>query len=301
MKETATVFNIQHYSLHDGPGIRTVVFFKGCPMRCLWCCNPESQRFDPEISYVENRCIGKTNCGYCGGSCPAGAIRFREDKAQIDFQKCTACRACADLCPSGAIKKEGKVYEIKELIDIVEKDQIFYGRGGGGLTVSGGEALGQPKALTALLKEAKKHYIHTAMETCGQGAYETLSEAAKYLDTLFYDIKMMDEKKHQIYTGYDNRRILDNFRKLCEEYPKLPKTVRTPVIPEVNDSKEEIWEIYQFVKELPGVKYELLPYHSFGKGKYHALGKTYEMGDAALTEEQKKQIDAWNQDFQKGL
>lgn len=297
MRKTAIVFNIQHYSLHDGPGIRTVVFFKGCPMRCRWCCNPESQKFNPEISYLENRCIGKKKCGYCEEICPADAIRFEKDKAQIDFQRCRACQDCAQACPAGAMKTEGKIYTIEELINIVEKDQIFYGRSGGGLTVSGGEVLTQPEPLLALLREAKIRYIHTAMETCGQGSYETLSKAAKYLDKLFYDIKMMDPEKHRMYTGCGNEQILRNFKKLCEEYPHLPKTVRTPVIPGVNDTEKEILEIYDFVKELPGVRYELLPYHSFGKGKYHALGRVYEMGDISLTEEQKNQIDTWNHLF----
>lgn len=329
-KDAAVIFNIQHYSLHDGPGIRTAVFFKGCPMRCRWCCNPESQSFDPEISYIEGRCIGKAACGWCAAACPSGAVYFESDKvlpdekrsaavlnekvntgranteyakqekARINFKKCTGCQKCVKACPAEAIRAEGQTMEIAQILDIVERDQVFYARGKGGLTVSGGEVLAQPHALAALLFGAKKRYIHTAMETCGQGSYDTLAEAAQYLDALYYDIKMMNCDKHQLYTGFPNEQILSNLKKLCMEYPDLPKTIRTPVIPGVNDTEEEIHKIYAFVKELPGAGYELLPYHSFGQGKYHALGRIYEMGNRSLTGRQKNWIEQWNRKLKNG-
>lgn len=293
------IFNIQHYSLHDGPGIRTIVFLKGCPMRCRWCCNPESQNYAPEISYLENRCIGKEECGFCENACPRRAITFEENgKPLIDREKCAGCIKdaacteekkasaqfipCAQACPARAMKQEGRIYSVKELVDIVERDSVFYGHGQGGLTVSGGEPLTHPRFLAELLKEAKKRRIHTAIETCGYAAYESLAAAAPYLDMIHYDIKSMDCGKHREYTGCSNERILENFRRLCRDFPQIPKKVRTPVIPGFNDTARDIREIRDFVKDKPGVTYELLPYHSFGKGKYKTLGRPYGMGDARL-------------------
>jgi pyruvate formate lyase activating enzyme len=290
MAENTYVFNIQHYSLHDGPGIRTIVFLKGCPMRCRWCCNPESQQYNREISYVANKCIGLSECGYCKDYAPQNAITFEDDKAVIDMERCSHCLECAEVCPSKAIKSEGKEYGIKELADIVERDSAFYGHGDGGLTVSGGEPLTHGNFLIALLKEAKKRRITTAIETCGYADYEVLFEAAKYLDTILFDIKSLNDEKHREYTGKSNKKILENFERLCRDYPNLKKKVRTPVIPGFNDSVEYIKNILDFIKDKPNVSYEPLPYHSFGRGKYTALGRDYPMGDAKLDETIMKEI-----------
>lgn len=276
------VFNIQHYSLHDGPGIRTIVFLKGCPMRCRWCCNPESQRYEREISYVRNKCIGLKECGFCQAAAPEGGIAFKDDKAVIDMEKCSHCIKCADVCPSQAIKAEGREYGIKEIIDIVERDSVFYSHGDGGLTVSGGEPLTHGEFLLDLLKEAKHRRISTAVETCGYAGYETLFKAAEYLDTILFDIKTTDNAKHIEYTGKSNEIILSNFERLCKDFPELPKKVRTPIIPGFNDSIEDIQKILDFIKNKPNVSYEPLPYHSFGRGKYAALGRDYPMGDVKL-------------------
>lgn len=284
-EELSYVFHVQRYSLHDGPGIRTIVFLKGCPLRCRWCCNPESQGYEREISYVAGKCIGLRECGFCREAAPEGAVTFPEGgKARLDMGKCAFCLRCADVCPSKAIEVVGKSYGARELIDIVEQDAVFYQHGDGGLTVSGGEPLTHREFLLELLEEAKRRRITTAIETCGHADYGTLFEAAGYLDTIMYDIKSMDGRKHKEYTGKDNARILDNFKRLCEDYPDLPKRVRTPVIPGFNDNREEIARIRSFLSGKPNVEYELLPYHSFGRGKYAALGREYPMGDAKLRE-----------------
>lgn len=278
MKEIkANVFNIQHYSLHDGPGIRTVIFFKGCPLRCRWCCNPESQKFRPEISFQAEKCLGADTCGYCRNVCTESAIDTVESCISVNFARCTGCQKCSKVCPARALKAEGTWYGTEELLDIAEKDQIFYHRNNGGITVSGGEVLGQPEALLALLKGAEKRHIHIGIETCGQGNYEVLYEAMQYLDFLYYDIKSMDSEKHREYTGQGNEVILDNIKKICEVYSDKPKRIRTPVIPGFNDSEEELQKIREFIQSLPGAEHEFLPYHTFGKGKYKMLGREYEM------------------------
>lgn len=291
MNPSALVFNIQNYSLHDGPGIRTIVFLKGCPLRCAWCCNPESQTYQAEISYVEQKCIGQTECEFCKNVCPSNAIVFQKSgKAQICWDQCSQCLACADVCPSRAIKIEGKEIEIEEILDQVEKQADFYRYGEGGLTVSGGEPLSHGIWLIQLLKEAKKRRIHTAMETCGYVDYSILREAAELLDVILFDIKSMDSIKHEEYTGKSNQKILDNFTRLCQEFPGLSKQVRTPVIPGFNDTKEELWQIENFLKDKPGVIYEMLPYHRYGEGKYKMLGRKYRMGNQTLSDEMKNYI-----------
>lgn len=292
-EQKAYVFNIQPYSLHDGPGIRTIVFLKGCPMACRWCCNPESQKGTPELSYVQSECIGKQECAYCTRVCPAETVSFQGEephRAVIDFTKCTQCHRCAAVCPAQALTVKGKEYTVTEVLDIVEKEAVFYRHGEGGLTVSGGEPLSHPEFLTALLQGANERRITTAIETCGNAPYENLKRAAVYLDTILFDIKSMNTAKHKEYTGWGNERILENFTRLCKDFPDLPKLVRTPVIPGFNDTPEDIEAIRQFLRGKPHVSYQALPYHTFGKGKYAALGRTYPMGDVALSETMKQYI-----------
>ncbi|MCD7855385.1 MAG: glycyl-radical enzyme activating protein [Clostridiales bacterium] len=282
MGEISYVFNIQRYSLHDGPGIRTIIFLKGCPMRCRWCCNPESQERKPEIFYTESKCIGSEECGFCKNVCPEKAIDFK-GKAVIDRKKCINCLKCEAVCPSKAVSVQGRQYTVDELLDIAEKDSIFYGNEGG-LTVSGGEPLSHGDFLIQLLKEARKRRINTATETCGCGDYEVLYEAAKNLDYILFDIKSLNNEKHRKYTGCDNKVILNNFKRLCRDFPSLKKRVRTPVIPGFNDSTDDIKAVLDFIKDFPNVSYEPLKYHSFGRGKYSSLGREYELGDISLDE-----------------
>jgi len=286
MARSSLVFNVQHYSLHDGPGIRTVVFLKGCPLRCLWCCNPESQRFHAELYYSAKKCIGSSQCGFCRDACTRSAIQFNEQAhVIIERNTCTNCFACVEVCPSKALEIKGVEQSIDAILEQVERDSIFYKKQSGGLTLSGGEPLMHPDLIIPLLKEAKKRRINIAMETCGFGDYATLHEVAKYLDTILFDIKSMDEIKHLEYTKMSNEKILENFECLCQNFPHLPKIVRTPVIPNFNDTPEAIEAIGDFLKGKPNVHYELLPYHRFGEDKYTALGQKYTMPPLALDRE----------------
>jgi pyruvate formate lyase activating enzyme len=279
---TGFVFNIQKYSVHDGPGIRTVVFLKGCPLSCRWCSNPESQSFKPQLAYSKNRCICLSQCVRCAEICTAGALRQGDDdKIFINWDTCTNCLSCVDVCPAGALIAYGEKQTVKEVIDQVERDASFYARSGGGLTLSGGEPLAQPKFAIALLKEAKRRYIKTAIETCGNVSKEALLEACKYIDTMMMDIKSMNSAKHKEFTGVGNELILDNFIAVKEAFPKLPVRIRTPVIPGFNDTKEDIQQIVDFLADYD-VEYELLPYHRLGTQKYINLGLTYPLEDVSL-------------------
>lgn len=280
------IFNIQRYSVHDGPGIRTIVFLKGCPLACRWCSNPESQRCAPELALNATKCIGDADCGLCRQACPQEAVKPAADgKIEIDRLKCVSCFACVDACPAKALHIFGKTMTIDEVLRAAEADGVFYGRSGGGITLSGGEPLAQGAFTVALLKEARRRRMNTAMETCGMGDWAVLAEAAKYLNTILFDIKTMNADKHKEYTGVGNDTILANFARLCEEFPHLPKLVRTPVVPGFNDSEEDIAAISGFLADKANVDYELLAYHRMGQPKYRYLGRDYRLGDSKLDDD----------------
>lgn len=292
MSPEGIIFNIQRYSLHDGPGIRTVVFLKGCPLCCRWCCNPESQNPRPEISFYPSKCIGNASCGFCEKACDFDAIGFDAGgTAVIDRAKCTQCRRCAAKCPAKAIRTEGRTVTADQVIDEVEKEAVFYRGQAGGITISGGEPLAQGEFLLALLREAKRRRIPAAMETCGFGDYSVLRRAAPMLDTVLYDIKSLNDERHLQWTGQSNRIILGNFKRLCEDFPSLPKMVRTPVIPGFNDDAEEVKKILLYLHGRPSVVFEALPYHRFGVGKYAALGREYSV-HASLKPAVMRQIES---------
>lgn len=274
MAERALVTNIQRYSLHDGPGIRTVVFFKGCPLRCRWCCNPETQRRERELACRTDRCIGQAACGLCAAACPSGAIRFsREGRSVTDRQRCTACFRCLPCCPSRARTVEGKWMSADEILEVAERDAVFYSYGDGGLTLSGGEPLMQGGFLTDLLQKARKRRLHLAMETCGYGRYDVLAAAAASLNTILYDIKTLDCQRHILYTGRPNDLILQNFERLCADFPHLDKQIRTPLIPDFNDSPDELQKIRDLLHGRPNVRHETLPYHRLGEEKRRMLAR----------------------------
>lgn len=276
------VFNLQPYSLHDGPGIRTVVFLKGCPLRCRWCSNPESQNFYPEVGVFPDKCIAENGCNWCLGTCSQQALSLKEASIALDRSRCVRCLQCVEECPAGALVPYGKTMTVGDVLTVVERDSAFYRHGSGGMTLSGGEPLAQPEFALELLKEAKRRRIHTSMETCGCCEEENLKKAAPFLDHIFFDLKLLEEEAHLRETGGSNQVILQNLKMLFREFPDLPKTIRTPVIPGVNDSPEELAAIQHWLEEASYADgtpkpytYETLPYHRFGVGKYRALGRAY--------------------------
>ena len=269
------IFNIQKFSVHDGKGIRTLVFLKGCPLHCAWCSNPESQHPMPQRAFNPMRCLGATACARCVSKCPTGAMSITNGLLTNDFSQCTQCFTCTNACPSGAQTCYGETKTVDEVLRKVEEDEAFYARSGGGLSLSGGEAMMQPKFVIPLLREARNRYISTAMETCGIAKYEDFAEACKYLNELIYDIKHASSAKHKEFTGMGNETIISNFISITQNFPNLPITVRTPVVPGFNDTWEEIEAIYRLIPHRPNIRYELLDFHRMGEPKYEYLGKKY--------------------------
>ena len=277
------IFNIQRFSIHDGPGCRTLVFFKGCPLRCLWCCNPEGQRGSPEIFFHRMKCI---RCGTCLEVCPEGAIRELNEVERIDRERCTLCGECTSRCPPHALEMKGEFLSVEQVMDEVKKDWLFYRNSGGGVTLGGGEPAAQANFAQALLKECRKEDIHTAVETCGYANWSNIKKILDYTDLFLYDIKVMDPYDHKEYTGKGNELILQNARRIAEH--GVPLIIRVPVIPRYNDSEENIKRIVRFAKGLKSdMDVELLPYHRFGESKYEAMGRTYQLtGVQSLSDEE---------------
>lgn len=283
-KKKGLVFNIQKYSVHDGPGIRTIVFLKGCPLSCKWCSNPESQRREPELAFNSGRCLTFAKCTRCLQACLRGAIiREADDSLRIDRSLCSGCPMnCAEACPSQGLIVYGQERSVDDVLKVVEQDAAFYTRSSGGLTLSGGEPLMQGEFALALLRDARRRRIKTAVETCGMVPWKTLEAAAPYLNYVLYDIKHMDSGVHEEQTGCSNETILENFRKLAALDPDKPILARTPIIPGFNDSEEAIKAIAEFIKPFPNVRYEMLPYHRLGTQKYLFLDRVPPMDDVTL-------------------
>jgi len=279
------VFNIQRFSIHDGPGIRTTVFLKGCPLRCGWCSNPESASPTPEIITRDMKCI---RCGKCVAACSQQAITVVDNTRTIQWEKCNYCMKCAQVCPSGAIEHAGEYMTVARVMDVVGRDAGFYGRSNGGMTLSGGEPLVQWQFALKLLQAAKRRGLHTALDTTGYADWETLDEMLNFTDLVLYDVKHPNSARHQEATGVTNERILDNLRKTVAK-PGLKVWVRHAVIPQFSDSEDELQELCKLVLTLkpPVEKISLLPYHKFGELKYAATGKVYPWkGIPVMTEEQ---------------
>lgn len=274
------LFNIQRFSVHDGQGIRTLIFTKGCPLRCRWCSNPESINPFPEISFIKERCIGTTECGRCRRICPTTAIEVENSKIVINRALCINCAECAKICPAKAIRTFGEFVAVDDVLKKIEEDNAFYARSGGGVTVSGGEPLLQAKFVQQLFKSAREHGLSTAIETSGHANWLAVERACEYADQIFYDIKHMDPEKHKLFTGVTNKRILENIERISNRFRDIPIIVRTPIVPEYNDTEENIEAIANFLKGIKTVKeYELLPYHGLGAPKYIQLGREYHLKD----------------------
>ncbi len=262
--KSGIVFDFKKYSIHDGPGIRTTVFLKGCPLSCWWCHNPESISPQPAVLYRPERCIG---CGACLKACPCGAIAATPEGFFADPSRCTGCGACADSCPSTARERVGRLMTSEEVLTVIRKDIPFYDESGGGATFSGGEPLLQPEFLWELLEGCRKSQIHTAVDTTGFAHTAVLLETARLTDLFLYDIKHMDPGKHKLYTGVDNTLILENLKALTDSGARV--AIRIPLIPGINDDEENLRQTGRFVAALKGVvSVHLLPYHAAGRNKY---------------------------------
>jgi len=267
------VFNVMHYALHDGPGIRTIVFFKGCPMACRWCHNPESQGRNSELMVVPSRCIG---CGDCVTACPTGAaVLVKGVPGATDA--CTACGRCEGVCLAGARTIAGRVMTVAEVMSEIVRDRVFFEESGGGATFSGGEPFMQPAPLRSLLEACQDEGISTAVETCGMTDQGDLLGMADKVDLFLYDVKLMDSTRHREATGVGNERILANLTALAAAHAHV--TLRFPVIPGVNDDSENIGLMVAMMRRLGLREIDLLPYHDIGTDKYRRLGRSYELAE----------------------
>jgi pyruvate formate lyase activating enzyme len=265
------VFDIMRFSTHDGPGIRTTVFLKGCPLSCAWCHNPESQCARPEVLLRPNLCIA---CLECVEACPHGAIRAEEGAPLTDRTRCTVCGACVETCPTDARAVAGREMAVNEVLGEIVKDEAFFEESGGGVTFSGGDPLAQSGFLRTLLEGCRRREIHTAVETAGYAPWAAFERILPYVDFFLFDLKLAVPGLHRKYTGVDNAPILANLRRLAAEASQI--VVRIPLIPGINDSAAELAAMGEIVTGLPGaVRVHLLPYHRAGAEKYRRLGREY--------------------------
>lgn len=268
---TGTIFNIQRYSTQDGPGIRTTVFFKGCPLCCAWCHNPESISPRKELVVVESRC---TLCGECREACPLGAEALATQPLLTRNPQCLLCAACVNACPTGARQMIGATRRVDEVVAEVLKDRIFYEDSGGGVTFSGGEPLAQPEFLLAMIESCRRHDLHTVLDTTGFGRPAHLLNAARLSDLVLYDLKAFDDSAHRRLTGVSNRIVLENLQALSAAHRNI--WIRIPVVPGFNDDLADLADMARFIGELPGVVLvNLLPFHRTGLHKFARLGLTH--------------------------
>ena len=294
-KVRAVIFNIQRFSVQDGPGIRSTVFFKGCPLRCFWCSNPESQNAVLETAHRDSLCQG---CGECAKACPREAITITPAvngwEFHLDRQKCAACGTCVKACPTDALRIYGQLMTVEEVFDEVRRDADFYAKSNGGITASGGECLSQANFVAELFRVCHSAGFHTTIDTCGFASEESLRNVLADTDLVLFDLKVMDRSAHERFTRQPNDIILQNARLVSGL--SIPVIFRTPIISGMTDAEKNLDAIARFIAELDGKKrVELLPYHRFGEGKYKMLGRTYELADlkAPGEEEMQRALDVF--------
>lgn len=271
------IFDIQRFSIHDGPGIRTTVFLKGCPLHCTWCHNPEGISPKPVLSYLPDKCIA---CGQCFGACPEGAlVKAGQGKAAIDRPRCTSCGDCAAVCDAKALESVGRETTVEKVLETVLRDREYYAASGGGMTISGGEPLFQPEFAEALLGAAKAQGLHTAVETSGYAEWPVFERVAPVTDLFLYDCKETDPQLHEAFTGQSNALIRANLRRLHGAGANI--LLRCPMIPEYNARREHLDGIAALARELPKLKgVELLPYHRLGRPKINRFGLVSRMPES---------------------
>ena len=306
---TGKFYDIQGFSVHDGPGIRLTLFMKGCPLRCPWCHSPESQAFPTELNWMAIKCVGIEKCGRCLGVCPHDAISVGRKKqsvtgdeeitlVDVDRDKCDNCGKCAEACPAKALYMCGTDYTIEEIMQRVHRDKPFFDRSGGGVTVSGGECLYQPEFLEALLRRCKEEGVHTAVDTTGYADWSVLERILPYTDLFLYDLKHLDSEMHKRVIGVPNERILENVKKLAAAGARLQ--IRIPVIPLFNDSVAEFDKYGAFIRELGDAVevVQLLPYHTLGTVKWERLNRKGPILEATppsdeFMQKRKKQLEEY--------
>jgi pyruvate formate lyase activating enzyme len=275
MSNTGIVFDIRKYSIHDGPGIRTAVFFKGCPLSCWWCHNPESQSAAVEMIFRENRCIA---CEACLAACEQGAIAWNGNGPVTDLEKCRQCGVCAAVCYAEAREQVGRAMTAEQVMAEIERDIAFYDESGGGVTFTGGEPLLQRDFLSALLQACREKEIRTALDTSGFAAWETIERIRGYVDLFLYDLKLIDDARHRQFTGVSNAPILRNLQALSQRGHAI--RLRVPVIPGINADDESVRQIGAFAAALPHLNgVDLLPYHRIGIDKYIRTNRVYKLSE----------------------